>query len=516
VRHATTRGLSLTLFPSSKPKKPKKKKQVVGLGDPAAPDAALVHAPLAVEPSPLPRAAFEAAVSAAPDFNALAAAVAADADWLEATLAPAAAAGDAFTARLLSLRRGTARTAATDLALAVTRSDYMVDGGSGGGSGGALLQVELNTIASSFGCLGTAASALHASAAARAGWPAEAIARLPPNSARASIAAALAAGAAASGVGSEEGIVLFVVQPGERNAYDQAALAEELWTAHGWRVVRATLEEVAEHGVLGGPEDGWAVEDPAAPPEGRPARPLAYRGRPVALAYLRAGYAPGDYPSDAAWAGRALLERSTAAVCPTAAWQLAGSKKVQQALAAPGVTEQFVGTGEAAERVRAHYAGLWSLDPADHGDGNPASGRAALATLLRDAAARPHAFVLKPQREGGGNNTYGAALAAAATKAAADLEAGGDGGLGAFILMQRIQPAPHASTLVRAGVATPAPVDCVAELGVFGAWLGRRGQAARPLLNTAAGHLVRTKPAGADEGGVAAGYAVLSSPYLVG
>lgn len=34
------------------------------------------------------------------------------------------------------------------------------------------------------------------------------------------------------------------------------------------------------------------------------------------------------------------------------------------------------------------------------------------------------------------------------------------------------------------------------------------------LLSRAAGHLVRTKAAESDEGGVAAGYAVLDSPYL--
>jgi hypothetical protein len=35
------------------------------------------------------------------------------------------------------------------------------------------------------------------------------------------------------------------------------------------------------------------------------------------------------------------------------------------------------------------------------------------------------------------------------------------------------------------------------------------------LLNTEAGHLVRTKSSSSNEGGVAAGFAVLDSPYLV-
>jgi hypothetical protein len=70
----------------------------------------------------------------------------------------------------------------------------------------------------------------------------------------------------------------------------------------------------------------------------------------------RAGYAPTDYPTDAEWAARLLIERSSAAKCPTAAYQLAGSKKVQQALAAPGAVEHFVGE-EGGAALRGLFAG---------------------------------------------------------------------------------------------------------------------------------------------------------------
>ena len=60
-----------------------------------------------------------------------------------------------------------------------------------------------------------------------------------------------------------------------------------------------------------------------------------------------------------------------------------------------------------------------------------------------------------------------------------------------------------------------APLQAVAacELGVYGVWLG--DGAAPPLLDAPAGHLLRTKVEGVDEGGVAAGFAVLDSPLLV-
>ncbi len=81
--------------------------------------------------------------------------------------------------------------------------------------------MELNTIASSFGCLSTLVSQLHAHLLQRAARPAAELARLPPNDARGCIADAVAA--AAREHGAAGGVVLMVVQPGERNAYDQHA-----------------------------------------------------------------------------------------------------------------------------------------------------------------------------------------------------------------------------------------------------------------------------------------------------
>jgi hypothetical protein len=50
----------------------------------------------------------------------------------------------------------------------------------------------------------------------------------------------------------------------------------------------------------------------------------------VAVVYFRAGYTPTDYPSEAEWEARALVERCDAYKCPCVAYQLAGAKKIQQ------------------------------------------------------------------------------------------------------------------------------------------------------------------------------------------
>lgn len=70
----------------------------------------------------------------------------------------------------------------------------------------------------------------------------------------------------------------------------------------------------------------------------------------------RAGYTPNDYPSEAEWSARLLIERSAAAKCPTAAYQLAGSKKVQQQLAGAGQVERFMGDLD-GQALRKLFAG---------------------------------------------------------------------------------------------------------------------------------------------------------------
>ena len=54
--------------------------------------------------------------------------------------------------------------------------------------------------------------------------------------------------------------------------------------------------------------------------------------------------------------------------------------------------------------------------------------------------------------------------------------------------------------------------DTLSELGVYGTFV-KVGDSV--TVNECVGHLLRTKTATSDEGGVAAGFSVLDSPYLV-
>jgi len=143
--------------------------------------------------------------------------------------------------------------------------------------------------------------------------------------------------------------------------------------------------------------------------------------------------------------------------------------------------------------MRRCFAGLWGLGAGEDDE-----------AIIRKALAAPDGYVLKPQREGGGNNFYGQDVAEKLKEMSAEDR-------GAYILMQRIVPRPRLAILTREGTAQVAP--CISEYGFYSVFLG---DGKSVYLSEHAGHLMRTKAEGVDEGGVAAGYAVISSPFLEG
>lgn len=58
-----------------------------------------------------------------------------------------------------------------------------------------------------------------------------------------------------------------------------------------------------------------------------------------------------------------MMERSLAVKCPNISTHLAGTKKVQQELARPGVLERFLpGEPDVVDQIWATFAGLYTLD----------------------------------------------------------------------------------------------------------------------------------------------------------
>ena len=292
------------------------------------------HAPMTLLPALYPPSALQKAQQVAELYNTMVDRIARNEEWLRETLANVLD-GDSFTRELVKICEETkARGVSQKWYLGLNRSDYMLN--TLNSEKFQLLQVELNTISSSFGALSTRVTSMHRyilSTAFRQHKeelcayynidPATTtleglLAASPDNAALENLSAALAAALKCynESTGANVDTVLFVVQAGERNVFDQRALEYELFKKHGVYVLRKTLQQVAE-ATGSGPS-------------------LCIDGREIGVVYFRAGYTPNDYPSQVQWAGRRKIEFSTAIKCPSISYHLAGTKKVQQQLAKEG------------------------------------------------------------------------------------------------------------------------------------------------------------------------------------
>jgi glutathione synthase len=219
--------------------------------------------------------------------------------------------------------------------------------------------------------------------------------------------------------------------------------------------------------------------------------------------------------------------------------QLAGGKKVQEALTRPGVLEHFLGNGDVrwgagaldltvyAAGIRDTWMGMWALDSEDadiiatldhHQPTLPASPSGEEEGIeppgTRLARLKALSLVLKPQREGGGNNVYREAIPAFLDSLRAEERE-------AWIAMEMIEtPRGVGGYLVRAAPASAddgssekkvVRADVISELGIFGYALFGAGD----VVEREVGWLVRTKGTESNEGGVAAGFSVLDSVMLV-
>jgi len=314
---------------------------------------------------------------------------------------------------------------------------------------------------------------------------------LPENQSTKGLAAGLGAAYEAYGKSQlgHETCVIFLVQGEERNIFDQRHLEYELQQGARTPVFRLPFAEILKH---------TSIAD-------SPQRQLLYRlpSNPskvfeVAVVYLRAGYGPGDYPKSSDWDARYHLERSAAIKCPTVLTQLAGAKKVQQVLAteASGLGKFISQDSEGFKKIWETFTNIYPMDASEAG---------LAARKLATDTENCQKYVLKPQREGGGNNFYRSSIPPY-------LKSVPESHWGSYILMELITPPPVTNIIFRNGQLEQGGVIC--ELGRYGACVWN--QDTREILyNEDAGYLLRTKGDQSEEGGVAAGFGCMDSCSLV-
>ena len=270
--------------------------------------------------------------------------------------------------------------------------------------------------------------------------------------------------------------ILFIVEAKERNEIDQRLLEISLLKNHGISIDRMTLEEVSDRCKIN--DNSFLVNDHCC----------------YSLVYFRSGYGPAHYQSEKDWKARELIERSASMKCPSIPGQLAGTKKVQQLwfTSGPGLLGELGLSETEISQLMKVFA--IQADPVDEPE------------IVKRAIENPHAWVLKPQREGGGNNIY-------KEKVKEALISMSPTELKQYVLMERMQPERRQALVARGNLDGSALLtelidDSICELGIFSMFIPNH-------LDECTGHLIRTKDCHIDEGGVNAGFSFLDTACLV-
>ena len=285
--------------------------------------------------------------------------------------------------------------------------------------------------------------------------------------------------------------VLFLVEQSEHNIFDQRHLEYGLLDGYGIRSFRLPFHRTLDYTKLSVEHGNALIYSPEIPSQSK-----EYE---VTTVYFRTAYTASDYCGPEDWISRLHLERSAAIKCPSILTQLAGCKKIQQVLATPDSPhlERFLPDPHEAALVRRTFAPIYPLDL------SPAGMQARALATNPDTAVR---YVLKPQREGGGNNIY--------RKAIPDFLASmPESKWPAYILMEMIEPPSQRNTILRNGEVQTGGVIC--ELGIYGVCLWSHKDGILPGANRTADYLLRTKGDQSEEGGVAAGFGAIDSVCLI-
>ncbi|WWC67776.1 glutathione synthetase [Kwoniella pini CBS 10737] len=478
------------------------------------PPKSAISAPLTLLPTPFPRKLYELAISLQPLYNALYARITLDWEFLDRVMGGSVSKVDSFQGELWRGWKSIRNDLIQQLQLGLFRSDYLLHE-SAKEEELSIKQVEFNTIAASFGALSQRSTEMHkylqkATDGFYSISPHLAnSANFPQNEPLKNLAAGLAQGWKA--YDEKDAIIMFVVQEGERNVFDQRWLEYELLESHGIQVIRHTFSELSSLATIEPTTKKLLLPSPLLP---------SSASKEVAVIYYRAAYTPTDYPTSSEWSTRILLEKSKAIKCPSMALQLSGAKKIQQVLSEPGVLEDFllgkdrpdvgfgIGAGKLTQidvdNLRSSWIGLYPMDDSKFGK-----------EAYELAIKHSERFVLKPQREGGGNNIYRENVPIILKGLEAETEEEGEPSKKeGYILMELIEPPKGLRNhLVKGGDNHSRNSDIVSELGVYGVSLFG-GDISQNITSTA-GTLLRTKGRESDEGGVAIGISSIDSPLLI-
>ncbi len=275
-------------------------------------------------------------------------------------------------------------------------------------------------------------------------------------------------------------IIIFVVQENEKNVFDQRTIENELYEKYNILSKRLTLNEIAKN---------CKVDEKGQ---------ISYEEKIISLFYFRAGYTPSDYKDEESWKGREMIELSTAIKVPNINLFLTTLKVFQYELTKPDILKKYINEELISNDIIRFFTKIYYLRDMD---------KEKQKELFNQITSNPHSYVIKPQREGGGNNYYDEKIIPLLPKD--DSEPSDE--LLNSIIMERIE-APEYETLNL--IDEKVIVNTVnSEFSVYGVIISSDEKIYN--INKSVGFLVRSKDKNEGEGGVIHGSGCVDLPCLM-
>ena len=277
----------------------------------------------------------------------------------------------------------------------------------------------------------------------------------------------------------KDSIIIFVIQKTETNIFDQYSIADELYNKYKILSKRMTLNEIKKK----------CIQDE----QGN----LTINEKLISMFYFRAAYCESDYPDEESWQGRELIELSTAIKVPDINTFLTTFKIFQYELSKPKIMIHYCYNELIINDIIRFFGGIYYLRDMD---------LEKQKELISKIKLEPGKYILKPMREGGGNNFTGDKLKELLP------EEGNEPNdlIYNSVIVEKIDSAIHESLALRNEQINIQ--NSISEFSVYGIILSKEDNI---YINKSISFLVRTKNKDDVEGGIMEGAGALDIPCLI-
>ena len=277
----------------------------------------------------------------------------------------------------------------------------------------------------------------------------------------------------------KDSIIIFVIQKNESNIFDQYSLSDELYNKYKILSKRLTLNEIKKN----------CVQDD----QGN----LTIDGKLISMFYFRSAYCESDFPDEESWQGRELIELSTAIKVPDINTFLTTFKIFQYELSKPQIMMHYCQNDLIINDILRFFGGIYNIRDMDVEKQKE---------LFSQIKSDPNKYILKPMREGGGNNIFGDKLKELIP------EEGNEPNdiLKNSVIVDKIDAAVHESVVLRNEKINLQ--NSISEYSIYGIILSNENNL---YINKSVSFLVRTKNKDEIEGGIMEGAGAVDLPCLL-